>query len=51
MTCQYCNNTGWILYKGPAPSPPYDKEDLLEYAKRCVCQGEYKRPTKNFQDS
>jgi hypothetical protein len=38
MSCEYCHDTGWLLYKKEAPSPPYNQGMELEYAKECVCR-------------
>ena len=53
MTCQYCNNTGWMLYKELAPSPPYNPNTKLEYGQRCVCEHggrQTQKSYKNFED-
>ena len=50
MTCKYCKDTGWYLYKENAPSPPYNQGSQLEFTKRCVCQNEYQRPKQEYQD-
>lgn len=49
MTCEYCKGTGLFLYKEDAPCPPYIQGTQLEFAKRCVCQHESKRQSKNFE--
>lgn len=49
MTCEYCKGTTWLLYKAPAPNPPYKEGDELEYAKRCVCFVP-KRPNQDYQN-
>ena len=38
MICRKCFNTGWILYKKDAPSPPYKEGSKIEYARDCDCR-------------
>lgn len=37
MKCLKCKDTGWILFKRDAPSPPYIPGQFLEYGVRCDC--------------
>jgi hypothetical protein len=50
MSCPACKGIGFVLYKEPAPSPPYKQDTELEFAKRCVCQNATKRPTQNHEN-
>jgi hypothetical protein len=47
MTCQYCNDTGWILYMKPAEGRMYQEGRQLEYAKACVCTYDPRRSNEN----
>lgn len=49
MSCEFCNDSGWYVYKLNAPSPPYKQGAELEYTQRCVCIDATKRPSKNFK--
>ena len=50
MTCKFCKDTGWYLYKEKAPSPPYNQGSQLEFAKRCVCQNVYQPKNPDSRD-